>query len=299
MTILLGRSISAQALKTATLIATIFCASCTFDTSVPSSPSGDARDVDRDPDANRSPNSHLLLSEVKSRGQEYVEIYNPGSASIDLSDYYLADTREYAFLPGAFGDGPAPVVIATDFIARFPDGATIEGETALVIAVRPREFNGEFGVSPDFHILGEPGGQFMREAYEGSISPIAALTDGGEGIALFHWDQTGDLVTDVDLIDVGPDTTEDNRLTDKTGLQVDGPDSGTDTAAYRADLNSMTSFDVVLNSGQSFHRITAEVGHEMQGAEGNGQLGHDETTENITETWGVKVVSPGSAAAEL
>ncbi len=307
LTILRGRSIPAQPLKTATLIATLLCTSCAFDTSVPSSPSevadaaGEAIDASPiSPDAALD-ERHLLLSEVQTKGsgKEFIEIYNPRALPVDLSDYYIADTQEYALLPGAFGDSPAPSVGTSDFIARFPEGAIIDGQAALILAIRPVEFRDEYGTDPDFRIGGEPSGQLMREAHGNSIDPLLTLTDSGEGIALFYWDQSSDLVTDVDLIDVGPNTSAGNRLADKSGVQVDGPDSGTETSEYLVDLGTMTSLGVELDSGQSFHRIRVETDHEGQDGAGNGQHGHDETTEDIRATWGVKAATPGTVAVEL
>lgn len=310
LTILRERSISAQALKSATLIATILCtASCAFDTSVPNTP-GDVPDaagenvIDANPaapDADVTDQKHLLLSEVKTTGagKEFIEIYNPGASTVDLSDYYLADTQQYMLLPGTFGEGPGSEVATSDFIARFPDGAEIESEQTLVMAVRPTSFNLQFGVDPDFRIGGEPTGEAMREAHADSISPLAALTDSGEGIALFYWNGKSDLVQDVDLIDVGPNTTMPNRLANKSGEQVDGPDPDTDADAYQTDLATMTTLGDALEFGESFHRLTSEDGHEVQSMSGNGLHGHDESSEDIASSWGIEEASPGVAAAGL
>lgn len=312
LTILRARSISAQPLKSATLIATILLsASCAFDTSVPASPNGEVPDAagvpDADPaapdadleapDADVANEPHLLLSEVKTTGggKEFIEIYNPSSQSVDLSDYYLADTDEYPKLPGNFGASDSAVVGTSDFIARFPDGTTIAAGEALVMAVRPTAFQAQFDVLPDFRIGGEATGELMREAFPGSINNLAALTDGGEGIVLFYWDGISDLVVDIDMIDVGPNTTSSNQLANKTGLQVDGPDSGGTLKTYREDLATMTNLGTALDFGESFHRIAPEDGHEVQSG-GNGSQGHDETSEDIAMSWGIDEASPGEAS---
>ena len=74
---------------------------------------------------------HLLITEVvvTPTEDEFIEIYNNTSASIDLSDYYLTDGTHigsgsyyYNIVTGndaGGGDG------TSDFNARFPDGSVI------------------------------------------------------------------------------------------------------------------------------------------------------------------------------
>ncbi len=287
----------------------LLAASCTFDTSAPVT--GDTARADASPDqadadilgqyADLSDKQHLLLSEIKTTGsgKEYIEIYNPGELAVDLSNYYIGDTAEYAKVPGAFGNGPVPSVNNSDFIARFPAGASIAPGAAITMAVRPTAWEEQFGVLPDYRIGGEPTGALMREAFGLRIGNLTTLTDSGEGIALFRWDGASDTVVDIDLADVGPATTEVNRLTDKSGLQIDGPDSETEASAYATDLNTMTNIGIDLQFGESYHRLEPEDGHEARNVRSNGDHGHDETSEDIASSWGVEVASPGEAAPGL
>ncbi len=50
-----------------------------------------------------APGLHVLLSEVAlgPGGSEFIEIVNPTSATVDLANYYLADSSAYYKLPAA------------------------------------------------------------------------------------------------------------------------------------------------------------------------------------------------------
>src|SRR5690606_1609941 len=116
-------------------------------------------------------------------------------ATIELDDYYLSDTAQYALLPGHFGAGPAPTTGAFDFIARFPAGASLAPEGVGVVAVDGAGFLAAFGFPADYELLGtDPGTPDMLEAYAGSIGGSVGLTDAGEAVIIFRWDGSSDLV---------------------------------------------------------------------------------------------------------
>ena len=63
---------------------------------------------------------------------EYIEIFNPGTEAVDLSDYYLTDANYAAgnqhywrIAEGTPTDITVGGGVFNDFHARFPDGATI------------------------------------------------------------------------------------------------------------------------------------------------------------------------------
>lgn len=77
---------------------------------------------------------HPLLCEavLTPTASEYIEVANPTSSFMILDDYYVSDDLGYALLPGQFGDGPAPPLFDSDFIAQLPSGAFITPEVMIV-----------------------------------------------------------------------------------------------------------------------------------------------------------------------
>ncbi|MDH3402392.1 MAG: lamin tail domain-containing protein [Acidobacteriota bacterium] len=229
---------------------------------------------------------HLLLCEavVTPTANEFVEIANPTAAAVALDDYYLSDDENYALLPGFFGAGPAPVIAASDFIARFPAGATIPPAGVVVVAFDGAGFLATFGFAADFEIAGtDAGTPDMVAAYAGSIGSTAGLTNAGESAVLFTWDGASDLVSDVDMLNIGTPSTA-NDIADKTGVAVDGPDADAVATAYLFDLFTMPQQAADPGGGASTKRLFLEAGSETAGG-GNGATGDDETSEQITTTW--------------
>lgn len=223
------------------------------------------------------PPAHLLLSEVYSQVSidEFVEIYNPTDSEVDLSDYYLADTPEYPRLPEGL-----PAIAARDWVVRFPAGARIDAGEVVTVAARADTFIGAYGAPPDYALTGT--GAPLMDAV--AIDTDPRLEDTGEMLALFTWDGNSDLVADVDLLLVGIPQNDDNRLPDKSGLSVDGPDADGTPSSYAADAMTMPRFFDVTNSAQSYKRLAFE-GFDEVAEGGNGLTGHDETSENLRATW--------------
>lgn len=239
---------------------------------------------------------HLLLSEVavSPSAAEFIEIANPTSAIVSLDRYYLSDDEDYALLPGASGGGPAPSIASSDFIVQFPAGSSIPGGGVLVIAMDGAGFETTFGFKADFEIKGSDAG--TPDMIATNLGATASLTDGGENAVLFFWDGASDLVSDVDMANIGtPSSTND--IGNKTGVSVDGPDAGTTPSTYATDAFTMPQQAGDPGSGKSTKRIALEGSNEVTGG-GNGITGDDETTEQITTTWDAPPFSaptPGSA----
>jgi hypothetical protein len=239
---------------------------------------------------------HAMLCEVVATptASEFIEIANPTNTPISLDGYYLSDDASYALLPGAFGAGPTPSIAASDFIVQFPAGVVLPPGGVVVIAFDGAGFATAYGVSADLEIHGtDPGTPDMIPTDLGST---AGLTNSGENVVLFYWDNASDLVSDVDMLNLGTPSAA-NAIASKTGVSVDGPDADSDVSTYAADAAGMPQQAGDPGSGVSTQRIGAEAGHEASG--GNGLTGDDETTENISLTWDAPPFStptPGACA---
>lgn len=255
------------------------------------------------PAALAATDDHLLLSEaaLTPTSDEFVEIYNPTFATVDLTDVYLSDDADYALLPGASGSGPAPDIAEFDFIARFPMGSSIAPDEALVVAFDGAGFLATFGFAADFEIHGTDAGTPDMVAVD--VGPSAGMTNSGENVVLFTWDGASDLVADLDMVNLGTPSSS-NTIGDKTGLSVDGPDGDTVASTYAADAFTMPQQSGDPGFELSTKRIDFEGTSESltaRRAGGNGITGDDETTEDITVTWDstFSAPTPGTVPAAL
>lgn len=280
---------------------------------------------------NVSASGKLLLSEVvvSPSAHEYIEIYNPGSAPIDLGNFYLADvggtstaTTDARYFDVTAATKPT-TMSANDIIARFPDGAFIRaGEYQTVSFGGAACFrNGSdgavgnpcggtasgFAVNPTYEL---PQGTAttkmlaevpkMRFAWAtsapsgnlGTGSSFASLTDGGEPVVLFYWDGASATVRDVDYVYYGtPATTGDNVYVNKTGV-----------AGYVNDAPQSTGAPV---SGTGTVRRDYGEGTSLtppapQVSPGNGITNQDETSESVAQTWrSVRNPTPNAATVNV
>ena len=241
--------------------------------------------------------SKLLLSEIVARptGAEYIEIYNPGSESVDLSNYYLGnctfqggDTYYYQLVEGGGGGGDFD-----DFNARFPDGAEIGGGEYQTVAIQgDSSFFAAYGVLPTYELY-EDSTNFandvpdMREAVVGSINGQGGLTNGDEDVELYYWNGMTDMVQDVDYLIYDEGDGGINEQVDKSGRKLDGPDADSDSSLYRDDTAIGSQVPAPINNtadGFSSHRVDYAEGTQTASG-GNGVSGADETSENLDVTW--------------
>ena len=239
----------------------------------------------------------LLLSEIVARptAGEFVEIYNPGSVTVDLSNYYLANstfqfgnTFYYQLVEGGGGGGSF-----ADFNARFPDGAMIQpGEYQTIAISGDSLFFAVYSVLPTYELY-EDGTNFgndvpdMREAVPGSIAGQGGFSNGDEDAILFYWDGLSDLVVDIDYVIYDEGDGGINEQVDKTGVSIDGPDPGTDSTMYLPDTPIANQVPAPINNtadGFSTHRIDFTEGNQTPTG-GNGVTGADETSEDLNNTF--------------
>ena len=220
--------------------------------------------------------NHLLFSELvltPSDG-EYVKIINPTDTDINLSNYYLTDGTDlsngkaYYQLPN--GDNywsGAP----SDFICRFPSGYSLSAGETLTLSLRDStKYVNSYGESADLTLNDD-----MLDAIDGAStkgsSGAPKLDNTQETLVLFYWDGTSSTVQDVDYLLWGSNA----YGVDKSGL-----------SGYLADTPiTNQSFMLIHASEEKLVRISDE-GSEGQ-SDGNGITGHDETSENLNETWRV------------
>ncbi|MGB0385309.1 MAG: ExeM/NucH family extracellular endonuclease [Ardenticatenaceae bacterium] len=249
------------------------------------------------PDANAP---SLLLTEVKAQptAGEFIEIYNPTTDTIDLSDVYLTDatfgggsTYYYNIVTGSNAGGGG----FGDFHARFPAGATIPGGAYQTIALNgSANFVTEYNMPPTYELYDDgtnDGAQQMLEALPGSINGQGGLSNDGEVAVLYYWNGSSDLVTDLDYALWG----DRNEAVDKTGMATDGPDADSTSTAYLDD--TATDFQDVLSGGAHAAENSWQREDMTEGAEamngGNGVGGDNETSEDVSNTWCEELPSPG------
>jgi DNA/RNA endonuclease YhcR with UshA esterase domain len=222
---------------------------------------------------------HLLITElvVQPSNGEYAAIYNPTDAMIDLNDYYLTDATDvarsnyYYKLPTGTDFRSSS---GSDFVARFPEGAQIVAHGQLIISMGTKNnYQLQYGVLPDLSIKED-----FRSALtsENTIGAAPSYLDNvSETLILFYWDGSSSTVKDVDYLLWG------NRsyAIDKSGV-----------SGYLNDTPiGQQQFMPSHTDGEKLQRISGE-GTELQTG-GNGITGHDETSENFSETWQVVSVS--------
>lgn len=246
---------------------------------------------------------HLMISEVcvTPTAGEFVEIYNPTGSTVSLTNVYLCDlygtvATVNSFYPRIVAGAVTPV--ADDFLVRFPSGASVPAGGVITVALSGTGFQTTYGTAPNFEILNTGVGTQMLTPANGFIGSTAGLTNGDEVLMLFFWDGTTDRCYDLDYAIWGDDLT---RRIDKTGISLDGPDTGTTPTPYLNDTAPASQGTIATAahpSAQSWHRISFSEGTEVHSG-GNGQTGHDETSENFGSTFLQAVCSPGIVTTGL
>ncbi len=222
---------------------------------------------------------HLLISEIvlQPSTSEYFVIYNPTDNSIDLTDYYITDATDpanqyyYYNLPTAANYRSTS---STDFTARFPAGRSIDAKSSLVVCIPAKaSFTGTHVVTPDLSLKED-----FLPAIDGQSTIGTApyyLDNTAETLILFKWDGSATTVQDVDYMLWGSNA----YAIDKSGI-----------ATYLNDTAvAQQKFAPIHVDGQKLKRV-AEEGSETQSG-GNGITGHNETSENLDETWAVVFIS--------
>jgi len=242
--------------------------------------------LDRDGCSNKCalPGGHLLITEVavSPTEAEFIEIFNPSKTTIALDTVYLADRIDFHQLPGG-----ALKTGRFDFIARFPNGATLKPGAYAVVALDGLKFKVVFNKPPDYELFATDAAiPDMVEPHKGLFGSTAGLTDTGEVLTAFSWDGKSDRVQDLDYVVWKGSTATAVFRTVSTC--VDGPDINATTSCYKNDTPVTQQSSIVPpQTGGSMQRCNyLETGEKKSG--GNGVGGHDETSESFSgagATW--------------
>ncbi len=236
---------------------------------------------------------HLLITEfvVQPTAGEFVEIYNPTSNAIDLSDYYITDATYaggnayyYNIVTGSNAGGGD----FGDFNARFPDGASIAPGEFQTLAMDGSGFKTTYSQAPTYELYDTDSSiPDMREALPGSINGQGGLTNNGEVLIMYYWDGSSNLVQDIDYVVWG----DKAEAVDKTGVTINGSTYKPDTPiSQQVSVSSAEPHAI----GESSQRTSLDENGEVLSG-GNGITGDNETSEDLAVSFQAGTPNPGSA----
>ena len=243
---------------------------------------------------------HVLITKVGTTPTtaEFVEIYNPTSSQINLSDYYLYNATNPSSPTCRYYNAAAPGACGTnslDFILRFPSGASILAGEYQVIALTSAGafcetlYPGMQCPLPDYEVPGNGRDVAavinMRGTWDtdpDAFVRFGFLDNASEELVLFKWDGGSTLVEDIDYVVWG--TSQDYR-TDKTGV-----------ATYRADtpVAQQKPMHGSIASRKTYQRICLSERGETK-TNGNGITAHNETSEDLSKSFVIADPTPGAA----
>lgn len=141
----------------------------------------------------RASSSTLLISEVlydvlgTEPDEEWIEIYNAGASTIDLSNYKVGDEKEQG---------------GTEGMQQFPVGASIHPGQVIVVANKATAFFGVWGVNPDYEMVASDEGVPDMIPYTAWTSGSVRLRNSGDAVLILD---DGDAI--VDAMSYGDETT--------------------------------------------------------------------------------------------
>jgi hypothetical protein len=252
---------------------------------------GDAGDGDGS-DPCQIMSEHLLISELATApGEaEFLELWNPGTGAIDISEVYVSDNGSAYF---GLAEGQAwmpPGTAGTDFLFGFPAGTTLPADGYLSVELGT-DFEGSHGICPDLTV---------REGVECGGGPVprvevpngggvgtnlgSLLTNADEMVVVFCLSGEGQ-VYDIDYVRWGDDPTDLTSFVDKSAVP-----------GYLADTPiAMQSAAPTAAADGSIGRCDAQEDAETVSG-GNGATGHDETSEDFAASF-ASFGSPSPGAA--
>jgi len=134
--------------------------------------------------ASSAPSISLVISEAlydpvgSEPDREWVEIYNPGCTSVELSNYKMGDEVSQG---------------GTEGMLKFPSGTSIAPGQTIVVANKAAAFFSVYGFNPDYEMLESDPGVPNMENYTAWTDGNVALHNGGDDVLLLD---AGDDVVD-------------------------------------------------------------------------------------------------------
>jgi len=161
---------------------------------------------------------HLLITEVfydtpgKDADEEWVEIYNPTAATVDLSVYKLGDEESPGGREGMY---------------RFPAGASIAPGERVVVALKAVGFRALYGFNPDYEIVDTDPAVPDMIPYSAWASGRLALANTGDEVLLLDGN---DVPVDVVTYERGsyPGVVPHPGVSTGHSIERDPPDRDTD-----------------------------------------------------------------------
>jgi hypothetical protein len=242
---------------------------------------------------------HLLINEISVTPTEgeFIELYNPTGAAIDLSQYWLYNAT-FVSLDGGPSCHYRDIVTGAqcggaffDFSLQFPAGASIGPGGIQVIAVSgaadycANVAPCDGGVFPNYEIVLTGNSDFGNVANMRGNADVdggagtGLLTNASEDLVLFQWDGVAPRVRDVDYVVWG---TNLQVRTDKTGIGTYAPDTAVASQRPLAGTAALTT---------SWQRLCTNEGAETRTG-GNGITSHNETSEPLDTSWTLQTKTP-------
>ena len=220
---------------------------------------------------------HLILTRIITQPDiaETISIYNPTDTPIELNNYYICDDEEYYTIQTEGDLSPSSNV--SGFTVQFPDVSIFPGDTFhIVLNENYSEFYGNDFVA-DLVMFGSSDSSLTGAIGFGSNK----IKDNAELIILFKWNgEANNLIEDVDYF-VWSSLEGITKVVDKTGVGNYLDDTSLENQLY---------FTKEAKKYYAYSRIGLEEISEADGSSnhhGNGISGHDETSENFRESWGI------------
>lgn len=238
---------------------------------------------------------HLLLSEIFlecSETAEFIEIWNPTNREISLKNYYLSDHGNYWRLPAG------AAAVQNDFLVGFPANAVIRSKQVITVSMKTSALQTTFSTPATYGVDIAADENGTKAFSYRAVGTIPTITDSGELISLFYWDQQSDLVKDVDLALACKSGTNNPTPGNKpvTKGPVDGPDANSTESSYEPESGMFGGgMSGMTGSFTSYKRRSFETGAETQSGTGNGITGDDETSESQPSTWDGDTAMPFTA----